>query len=169
MIARTRVSLQSVLCHLRRPLLTVLPRPATFRRRIRVGATAGREWTGARRPIDLYDAKADAEAVLAAAGAPVGRLMTFRDAPDWYHPGRSAMLKLGPKNPLCAFGELHPKVVEAMDVKGPVVAMELFLENIPFPKAKGSTRPALVASDFQAVERDFAFVVDAEVEAGGGG
>lgn len=132
---------------------------------IRVGATAARDWTGVRRPVDLYDAKADAEAALNAIGAPVDRLMTFRDAPEWFHPGRSAVLKLGPKNPLAAFGELHPKVLEAMDVKGPAVAVEIYLENAPFPKAKGATRPALDASKFQAVDRDFAFVVDAGVEA----
>lgn len=132
---------------------------------IRVGATAPRDWTGARRPVDLYDAKADAEAVLSAIGAPVERLMTFRDAPGWFHPGRSAVLKLGPKNPLAAFGELHPKVLAAMDVKGPVVAIEVYYENAPFPKAKGATRAALRASKFQAVDRDFAFVVGADVEA----
>ena len=64
---------------------------------IRVGSTAPRDWSGARRPVDLYDAKADAEAALAAIGAPVERLMTFRDAPEWFHPGRSAVLKLGPQ------------------------------------------------------------------------
>ncbi|MGB0507001.1 MAG: phenylalanine--tRNA ligase subunit beta [Pikeienuella sp.] len=132
---------------------------------IRVGATAPRDWSGVRRPVDLYDAKADVEAALTAIGAPVDRLMTFRDAPEWFHPGRSAMLKLGPKNPLAAFGELHPKVLDAMGVKGPAVAIEVYLENVPFPKAKGATRPALNASKFQAVERDFAFVVDADVEA----
>ena len=132
---------------------------------IRVGATAPRDWSGARRAVDLYDAKADAEAALAAIGAPVERLMTFRDAPEWFHPGRSAVLKLGPKNPLCAYGELHPKVLAEMDIKGPAVAIELYIENAPFPKAKGATRAALDISDYQAVERDFAFVVDARVEA----
>ena len=132
---------------------------------IRVGQTAPRDWTGARRSVDLYDAKADAEAALSAIGAPVDRLQVFRDAPEWFHPGRSAMLKLGPKNPLAVFGELHPKVLEAMDVKGPAVAVVVYLENAPFPKAKAKTRPALAISDYQAVERDFAFVVDADVEA----
>ena len=133
---------------------------------IRVGATAPKDWTGSRRAVDLYDAKADAEAVLAAIGAPVDRLMTFRDAPDYFHPGRSAMLKLGPKNPLAAFGELHPKVLEGMDVKGPAVAVTVFLENLPAARAKGTTRRALAISNLQAVERDFAFVVDTSVEAG---
>jgi phenylalanyl-tRNA synthetase beta chain len=132
---------------------------------VRIGATAPRDWSGAPRACDLYDAKADAEAVLAAMGAPVDKLMTAREAPEWFHPGRSAALKLGPKNTLAVFGELHPKVLQAMDVKGPAVAVTLFLEKLPLRKAKSAARPALVTSDFQAVERDFAFVVDERVEA----
>lgn len=132
---------------------------------VRVGASAPREWTGARRMVDLYDAKSDAQAALSAIGAPVDRLMTFRDAPAFFHPGRSAALKLGPKVTLAVFGELHPKVVDAMDVKGPAVAAIIYLENVPFPKAKSKTRAALTSSDYQAVERDFAFVVDANIEA----
>jgi phenylalanyl-tRNA synthetase beta chain len=133
---------------------------------VRVGATAPRDWAGARRPINLYDAKSDAEATLAALGAPVDKLMLAREAPGWFHPGRSAVLKLGPKNILAVFGELHPKVLQAMDVKGPAVAMTLFLENLPQRKVKSAARSALEVSDFQAVERDFAFVVDERVEAG---
>lgn len=132
---------------------------------IRVGWTAPRDWSGARRPVDMMDAKADAEAVLAAIGAPVERLTAAREAPDFFHPGRSALLKLGPKAALAAFGELHPKALKALDVKGPAVAMVVWLEAAPFPKTKGRTRPALALPAYQAVERDFAFVVDARCEA----
>jgi phenylalanyl-tRNA synthetase beta chain len=132
---------------------------------VRIGASAPREWSGTRRPVDLYDAKADTEAALAAMGVPVEKLMIAREAPNWFHPGRSAALKLGPKNTLAVFGELHPKVLNAMDVKGPAVAVTLMLENLPMRKAKSAARPALLASDFQAVERDFAFVVDERIEA----
>jgi phenylalanyl-tRNA synthetase beta chain len=132
---------------------------------VRIGATAARDWTGTRRPFSLYDAKADAEAVLAALGMPVDKLMLAREAPEWFHPGRSAVLKLGPKNILAMFGELHPRVLQAMDVKGPAVAMTLFLDNLPPRRVKSAARPALEVSDFQAVERDFAFVVDQRVEA----
>lgn len=131
---------------------------------LRIGQTAPRNAFGTARAVDMYDAKADAEAALAAMGAPVGNLMVMRNAPDWFHPGRSAVLSLGPKNPLAVFGELHPKVLDVMGVKGPAVAFTVFLENAPFPKAKTKTRPALEISDFQAVERDFAFVVGANVE-----
>ncbi|MEM9062378.1 MAG: phenylalanine--tRNA ligase subunit beta [Pseudomonadota bacterium] len=132
---------------------------------IRVGSTTARHWSGARRPVDLHDAKADAEAVLSALGAPTAKLMIAREAPGWFHPGRSAALKLGPKNTLAVFGELHPKVVKAMDLRGPAVAVSIMLENLPAAKAKGTTRPALQVSNLQMVERDFAFVVDSSVEA----
>ncbi|MFT3973978.1 MAG: phenylalanine--tRNA ligase subunit beta [Amaricoccus sp.] len=131
---------------------------------LRVGATAPRDPMGTRRPVDLWDAKRDAEAALAAIGAPAS-LMVRRDVPGWFHPGRSALLSLGPKTELAVFGELHPKVLAALDVKGPAVAFAIRLEAVPFPKARATTRPPLVASDFQPVERDFAFVLDARVEA----
>ncbi|NDW53413.1 phenylalanine--tRNA ligase subunit beta [Aliiroseovarius sp. PrR006] len=131
---------------------------------ILVGHTGPRDRFGARRPVDTYDAKADVEAVLAAIGAPA-KLTFVRDMNAWWHPGRSAKLGLGPKNILGAFGELHPKTIAEMDVKGPVVAFAVHLAKVPFPKAKGTGRAALGASDLQPVERDFAFVVDADVEA----
>ncbi len=132
---------------------------------LRTGATAPRHWSGGRRAVDLADAKADAEAALAALGVPVEKLQVVRAAPAWFHPGRSAVLKLGPKVTLAAFGELHPKVLTEMEVKGPAVAAVVHLEAAPVSKRKGTGRPALVTSDFQAVERDFAFVVDERVEA----
>ncbi len=131
---------------------------------IRVGSTAPRNAFGTRRNVDIYDAKGDAEAALKAIGAPVGNLMVLRNAPDWFHPGRSAVLSLGPKNPLAVFGELHPKVLKEMGVKGAAVGFTIFPDNVPLKKAKSKTRPALGGSDLQAVERDFAFVVDAELE-----
>jgi phenylalanyl-tRNA synthetase beta chain len=129
-----------------------------------VGQSAPREPHGGRRAVDIYDAKADARAVLDAIGAPA-RAMIQRGAPDWLHPQRSGRISLGPKNILAVFGEVHPKVLAAMGVKGPAVAFTVFPERLPFSRAKSATRPALVVSDLQAVERDFAFVVDARVEA----
>ncbi len=131
---------------------------------IRVGHAEPRSPHGTRRPVDLYDAKADAEAVLQAVGAPA-KLMVMRGCNDWWHPGRSAKFSLGPKTALGAFGELHPRVLQALDVKGPVVAFAIHLEKVPQPRRDTATRPALQVSDLQAVERDFAFVVDASVAA----
>ncbi|HEY0214202.1 MAG TPA: phenylalanine--tRNA ligase subunit beta [Paenirhodobacter sp.] len=128
-----------------------------------VGASAPRDPWGSRRPVDSYDAKADAEAILAAIGAPA-RVQINRKLDGWWHPGRSGNIALGP-NVLATFGEVHPKVLREMGVKGPAVAFTLWLDRAPFPKVKTPTRPALVLSDLHAVERDFAFVVDTSVEA----
>ncbi|NNJ69222.1 MAG: phenylalanine--tRNA ligase subunit beta, partial [Boseongicola sp.] len=131
---------------------------------IRIGATGPKDPHGARRPVDVFDARADAEAVLSALGAPT-RTQFARSTNDWWHPGRSAKITLGPKIVLGAFGELHPKVLREMGVKGPAVAFAIHIANIPQPKAKSASRGALRMSDLQAVERDFAFVLDTDVEA----
>jgi phenylalanyl-tRNA synthetase beta chain len=129
-----------------------------------VGRTGPKDVHGASRPVDLYDAKADAEAVLSAIGAPA-KVQILRDGPAWWHPGRHGKICLGPKKVLGVFGEVHPKVLAAMDVKGPAVGFTIWPEEVPAPRRKSAARPALQASDLQAVERDFAFVVDAAVEA----
>jgi phenylalanyl-tRNA synthetase beta chain len=133
---------------------------------LRAGHTTARHWAGTHRAIDALDAKADALAALEAAGTPISGLQTATGAPGWYHPGRSGVLKLG-NQVLAAFGELHPGILTALDVKGPMVACEVFLDRLPqSKKAKtGSARPLLKASSFQPVERDFAFVVEAGVAA----
>ncbi len=132
---------------------------------LRHGGVAPRHWDVRARPVDAFDAKADALAVLAAVGAPVENLQTDRTAPGYYHPGRSGVLRLGP-NVLAQFGELHPSVLRGLDVDGPAVGFEVFLGRVPLPKAKtGRARPPLDASPFQPVSRDFAFVVAADVPA----
>ena len=127
-----------------------------------VGFTAPRDPHGARRGVDLFDAKADAEAILATLGAPA-RMQVGRKVAGWWHPGRAATLGLGPTL-IATFGEVHPRVLAALDVKGPAVAFTILLANLPQPKVKTPTRPALTLSDLQAVERDFAFVVATGVE-----
>ncbi len=133
---------------------------------LRAGLVVPRHWAETARAADALDAKGDALAVLEACGAPVDKLQTTRDAPNWYHPGRSGVLRLGP-NVLANFGELHPRVLKAMELRGPVAAFEVFLDRIPEPKAKdaGKARPPLELSPFQPVERDFAFLVDADLPA----
>ena len=132
---------------------------------IRLGSTAPREWTGERREVDFFDVRGDVETLLSALGAPVDRMQTDRDVPDWLHPGRAANFRLGPKNLIATFGEVHPKVAAAFDLAGPAVAFLVHLETIPFPKAKSRARAALERTNLQAVERDFAFVVDSRTEA----
>jgi phenylalanyl-tRNA synthetase beta chain len=132
---------------------------------LRAGRNAPRHWAAPPRPVDLFDAKADALALLTALGAPVENLQTTTDAPGWFHPGRSGVLRLG-ATVLASFGELHPRVLAALDVKGPVVAFETDIDRIPQPRAKtGPGRPLLKVSLFQPIERDFAFVVAAETPA----
>ncbi len=128
-----------------------------------VGASAPRDPYGSRRPVDVYDAKADVEAVLAALGAPA-RVQVTRKVAAWWHPGRSGAIGLGP-NTLASFGEVHPRILAAFGVKGPAVAFTVEVAKVPLPKVKTPTRPALAISDLQAVERDFAFVVDKGIEA----
>ena len=126
----------------------------------------GRHWAGNAAPVGVFDAKADAFAALEAAGAPVDRLQVEAGGPSWYPPGRSGTIKLGPKVILGTFGEFHPKTLEALDVSGPLCGFEVFIDVIPEAKAKPTrTKPRLELSPFQAVRRDFAFVVDKTVEA----
>ena len=127
---------------------------------------AGRYWSGTTSTVDVFEAKADALAVLAEIGAPVAKLQVFDGAPGWYHPGRSGTLRLGPKTILAAFGEIHPRTLSALDVSGPMVAFEVYMDALPNPKGKaGKSRGALNASDLQPLKRDFAFVVDEKVDA----
>jgi phenylalanyl-tRNA synthetase beta chain len=131
---------------------------------VRHNMAVPRNWAGPTRTVDVFDAKADALAVLAAIGAP-DNLSAATGAPDWYHPGRSGVIKLGDRV-MAHFGELHPQILAGTDLTGPVAAFEVFLEAPPLPKTKATkARPKLVLSPFQPVERDFAFLVDAEVEA----
>src|SRR5690606_6729492 len=127
----------------------------------------GRHWAGNAVPVGVFDAKADAFAVLEACGAPVDKLQVEAGGPAWYHPGRSGTIKLGPKVVLGTFGEFHPSTLATLDVSGPLCGFEVFVDAVPEPKAKPTrTRPRLELSAFQAVKRDFAFVVDKDVEAG---
>lgn len=129
-----------------------------------IGRTGPKDVHSTSRAVDLYDAKADVEAILTAVGEPA-KIQIQRSANEWWHPGRHGVICLGPKKVLGVFGELHPKVLNAMDIKGPAVAFTIWPDEIPLPKKKSNTRPALAATDLQAVERDFAFVVDAKVDA----
>jgi phenylalanyl-tRNA synthetase beta chain len=126
----------------------------------------GRHWSGTKGKVDLFDAKADALAVLAGLGFDPAKAQISRDAPSYYHPGRSGVLRLGPKVVLAAFGEVHPRVAAALGVEGAVVAFEVFLDALPPEKKKSRAKPALAESNLLPLSRDFAFVLDAKVAAG---
>jgi phenylalanyl-tRNA synthetase beta chain len=124
------------------------------------GERAARNWaTGKAARFDAFDAKAEAIALLKAAGVATDNLLVMDDAGTHYHPGQSATLRMGPKNILAAFGTLHPATAKAFDLDGIVVAAEIFLDAIPLKKASGFMRPAFTPPALQAVTRDFAFLV----------
>jgi len=132
------------------------------------GEKASRGWaTGKAQVFDAFDAKAEALALLEAAGAPVANLQVMGEAGPQFHPGQSATLRLGPKAVLARFGALHPATLEAFDIEGPVVAVEVFLDAIPAKRGTGGfARPPYAPPALQAVKRDFAFLVDALLPAG---
>ncbi len=133
---------------------------------IRSGSNAARHWAdeNAARSVDLYDAKADAIAALEACGAPGANAQISADAPEYYHPGRSGVLRLG-KNVLATFGEIHPSILDEMGIKFPVVGFEIMLDNIPQAKKKGTEKSMLKLEPLQPLTRDFAFLVDENVSA----
>lgn len=123
--------------------------------------TSGRHWSGKSDAVGVYDAKEDALAVLAACGINPDNVQIEQGGPDWYHPGRSGTIKLGPKVVLGTFGEIHPLTLELMDVTGPICGFEVMLDALPQPKKKASrSKGALHVSPLQPVKRDFAFVMD---------
>ena len=139
---------------------------AGVRRALAKPSGVGRQWSKRDGEVDAFDAKADALAVLVAAGAPPQALQIVPGGPAWFHPGRSGTIQIGPQNILGHFGELHPSALEALKADGPVVAFEVILERIPEPKAKATrAKAALDLSPFQPVQRDFAFVVERSVKA----
>jgi phenylalanyl-tRNA synthetase beta chain len=126
----------------------------------------GRHWSGSV-TADALDGKADALAVLAATGAPMQALQIVPGGPTWLHPGRSGTIQIGPQNVLASFGEVHPRVLEALGADGPVIAFEVILDRIPEAKRKPTrAKPVLDLSPFQPVSRDFAFIVDRGVKSG---
>ena len=133
---------------------------------IRRGQKNERHWQKNSEDINVYDAKADAISILNAIGVKADNAQVVAEAPAWYHPGRSGVIRLGPKNIMAYFGEIHPNILKKLDVKGPLVGFEIMLGNIPLPRSKvGNSRGPFKSSDFQSVERDFAFVVSKDLAA----
>lgn len=114
----------------------------------------------------LFALKADLMALLDELGAPPLQVVQGQSSP-WWHPGRSARLQLGPKTVVAEFGEVHPRILKALDAEGPMLAFELVLEALPEPKKKAvKTKAALELSPFMPLTRDFAFLVDQATPAG---
>ena len=132
---------------------------------IRRGQAITRSVQGGARAVDAFDAKADVLAVIEACGLAASTLQVVQGAPVWFHPGRSGTIQMGPQNKLAYFGEIHPRILAAMDVKGPLVAFEIILNALPASKQKSASRAAMNISDLLPVSRDFAFVVENTVQA----
>ena len=132
------------------------------------GEKRARGWaTGKAALVDAFDGKAEAEALLAVAGAPVDKLMVMGEAGGQFHPGQSATLRLGPKNVLARFGALHPSTLDRFDIDGPVVAVEIYLDAVPARKGKqGFEKAAYAPPSLQSVARDFAFLVPKDLAGG---
>ncbi len=130
-------------------------------------AEPGRDWAGAEE-ISALTAKADVIAALNVMGANTDNLQIMEAVGSYWHPGRSASLRLGPKNVLASFGELHPRALKALGIEGRVVAFEIAPDNLPAPRKKSASKAkkALTLSDLMPVHRDFAFIVDESVMAG---
>mgnify|MGYP001252913863 FL=1 len=132
---------------------------------IRHGGTAPREWHSSARAIDVFDARADAEAALAALGVKLAGVQVKAGGPGWFHPGRRGQLIQG-RTVLASFGEIHPEVAEAYGLRGRAVGFEIHADDVPMPKSKGPAKQLLNLSVYQPVTRDFAFIVDRAVPAG---
>jgi phenylalanyl-tRNA synthetase beta chain len=128
------------------------------------GERRPRGWqSGKAQGFDPFDVKAEVIALLDAAGAPVANLQVFPDAGPTWHPGRSAKLGLGPKTVVAAFGELHPALINKLDAPAGAIAAEIYFDAIPAPRSSGHARSAFAPPPLQAVTRDFAFFVPADV------
>ncbi len=132
---------------------------------LRRGRTGQRHWRQAPRPVDAFDVKADALALLAELGVPTANLVTSAQGPAHFHPHRKGEIRLG-ANILAAFGEIHPGVAKSLDVDGSLAGFEVYLDRLPVARARPTrTRPALQLSDLQPLSRDFAFLVAKDVAA----
>ena len=133
---------------------------------VMAGDKAPRGWhSGKAQGFTAYDAKAEALALLGAAGAPVGNLQMFGEAGSSYHPGQSGTLRLGPKTVLAEYGVVHPALAKAFDLSGTVVAAQIFLDAIPAKRKAGFMRAPYAPPALQGVTRDFAFLVPDALEA----
>lgn len=129
-----------------------------------ISADNTRHWQGNTAP-DLFTAKAAVLHALSAAGAKVDALQTHANTSAYWHPGRSGALRLGPKNTLAEFGELHPRVLNTLGVDGPLYGFEIWPGAIPAPRKFKTSRSALISFDLQSLTRDFAFVVTEDIHA----
>lgn len=128
---------------------------------IRVGKTSEKNIYNNDREFDVFDVKKDIFEALETMGVKTDSLQITRNAPDYYHPKRSASVGFG-KNIIGCFGELHPATLKDMGISERVNAFEIYVDNIPVKKAKKKdvSKGKYDISDLPLVTRDFAFIID---------
>ena len=126
---------------------------------LRLGTKVKRDWKNSSKDFDFYDVKLDVLKTLEAIGANVNSLQTYENTSGYFHPGRSAVLKIGQKL-IANVGEIHPEISDFYGLEKSILAFEIFYENIPIPKKVKVSRPMLKMSPLQSVTREFAFVID---------
>jgi phenylalanyl-tRNA synthetase beta chain len=115
------------------------------------GESAGEQWGIASRAVDFHDLKGDLDSLAALSGAS----LEYRPSHAAFgHPGRSAdVFRDGTR--LGWIGQLHPRLLQALDLDADVVGFELDLAPLlARPLAKAGT-----LSKYPSVRRDLAFVV----------
>ena len=126
---------------------------------LRLGSKVKRDWKNSSKEFDFYDVKLDVLKTLEAIGANINSLQTYENTSGYFHPGRSAVLKIGQKL-IANLGEIHPGISDFYGFEKSILAFEIFYENIPMPKKVKVSRPMLKMSPLQSVTREFAFVID---------
>ena len=126
---------------------------------LRLGSKVKRDWKNSSKEFDFYDVKLDVLKTLEAIGANINSLQTYENTSGYFHPGRSAVLKIGQKL-IANLGEIHPGILDFYGFEKSILAFEIFYENIPIPKKVKVSRPMLKMLPLQSVTREFAFVID---------
>lgn len=132
---------------------------------MRYGDTTNKNCFENQRKFDVYDIKADLQEILALANIDINKCQIHEDAPNYYHPTRSAALYLG-KNHLASFGQINPLILKSIDIDFDILAFEININNLPKGKDKFGMKPKFVVSNYQSVTRDFAFIVHQETRVG---
>ncbi len=117
----------------------------------------------------MFDVKRDVIQTLIEAGYNSDKFFIDHKTPSYYHPGKSGRLFLNKeKNQVAAyFGEIHPNILKKIDIKTEsLVGFEIFIDNLKLPKKTlNDQKSKFTFSDFQKSERDFAFIVNKDVNA----
>ena len=126
-------------------------------------------WIEKERNVDVFDVKKDVVQTLIEAGYKSEEFFIDNKTPNYYHPGKSGRLFLKKDEDLVAayFGEIHPNIIKKIDMRTEsLVGFEIFLDNLKLPvKTLNDQKNKFNVSDYQKSERDFAFIINKDVNA----